>query len=314
MPSILVVDDCLTDRRRAGGLLSRAGFDVTFAENGRDALAQIVDRLPDAVVSDLQMPELDGLALVTTVSRDYAFLPVVVITSQGSESVAVQALQAGAASYVPKCDLGPQLAETVRRVCLAAGESRDFARLSSRVVRHEVRYVLESDLSLIPPAVRALREMLAGFKEQDEATVLRITIAFEEALLNAFYHGNLEVSSELREQEPNTFYELAVERCGLAPYRDRRVTVEVVISPREVRLRIADEGPGFNPSSLPDPTDPGNIARASGRGMLLIRTFMDEVSHNERGNEIAMLKRFDRRLNDEAACCNGVRHSAAPGV
>jgi anti-sigma regulatory factor (Ser/Thr protein kinase) len=78
------------------------------------------------------------------------------------------------------------------------------------------------------------------------------------------------------------------------------VTIDIAIAPQEVRFRIADEGPGFDPDSLPDPTDPENIARASGRGLLLIHTFMDEVAHNARGNEIAMLKRFSRREGNVA--------------
>ncbi|MBA3315257.1 MAG: response regulator [Planctomycetota bacterium] len=300
MSTVLIVDDCLTDRRRAGGLLARADFEVTYAANGLEAVDRLGENLPDAIVTDLQMPEMDGLALVTAVTRDHPFVPVVVVTSQGSESVAVQALQAGAASYVPKRDLASQLVEAVRRVCLAAGENRDFARLAERVIHHQIRYELESDLSLIPPAVRAVRESLAGFRKHDESGALRVAIAFEEALLNAFYHGNLEVRSELRDEDPNDFYELAKRRCDEFPYRDRKVTVDVAITPQEVRFRVADEGPGFDPASLPDPTDPENIARASGRGLLLIRTFMDEVAHNIRGNEIAMLKRFGHQTGDVA--------------
>ena len=54
---------------------------------------------------------------------------------------------------------------------------------------------------------------------------------------------------------------------------------------------IRDEGPGFDPTKLPDPTDPANMEKASGRGLLLIRTFMEEVRHNDQGNEITMVWR-----------------------
>jgi hypothetical protein len=54
---------------------------------------------------------------------------------------------------------------------------------------------------------------------------------------------------------------------------------------------IADEGPGFDTRSIPDPTDPENFLRPSGRGLLLIRTFMQETYHNEAGNEITLVKR-----------------------
>ena len=54
---------------------------------------------------------------------------------------------------------------------------------------------------------------------------------------------------------------------------------------------IRDEGPGFDPSTLPDPRDPSNLERTAGRGLLLIRTFMDEVTFNKAGNQITMVKR-----------------------
>ena len=56
---------------------------------------------------------------------------------------------------------------------------------------------------------------------------------------------------------------------------------------------VRDEGPGFDPSALPDPLDPANMENASGRGLLLIRTFMTEVRHSERGNEITMIRRAE---------------------
>jgi anti-sigma regulatory factor (Ser/Thr protein kinase) len=53
---------------------------------------------------------------------------------------------------------------------------------------------------------------------------------------------------------------------------------------------IADEGPGFDPNSLPDPTDPANLESVGGRGLLLIQTFMDEMRFNAAGNQITIVK------------------------
>ena len=55
---------------------------------------------------------------------------------------------------------------------------------------------------------------------------------------------------------------------------------------------MEDEGPGFNPATLPDPNDPANFERIGGRGLTLIRAFMDEVAHNEKGNQITLRKRY----------------------
>jgi anti-sigma regulatory factor (Ser/Thr protein kinase) len=58
----------------------------------------------------------------------------------------------------------------------------------------------------------------------------------------------------------------------------------------EATFSVRDEGSGFDPALLPDPTDPANLGRVSGRGLLLIHTFMDRVEHNEKGNQIVMTK------------------------
>ena len=73
--------------------------------------------------------------------------------------------------------------------------------------------------------------------------------------------------------------------------RIRRIHVLVTLSPSEARFVIRDEGPGFDPESVPDPTDPANLERESGRGLLLMRTFMDEVRFNQAGNEVTLIKR-----------------------
>jgi len=115
-----------------------------------------------------------------------------------------------------------------------------------------------------------------------------------EALLNAMQHGNLEMSSELKEKDERGFQTLLQQRRREKPYLTRRVYVTARESPAEATYVIRDEGPGFDPSKLPDPTDPSNLDRVSGRGLLLIRTFMDKVHHNTNGNEITMVKRRDR--------------------
>ena len=83
------------------------------------------------------------------------------------------------------------------------------------------------------------------------------------------------------------------ERRRQSPYQERHVHVHAHESPTEARYVIRDEGVGFNPNDVPDPLHPDNMERASGRGLLLIRTFMDEITHNAKGNEITMVKRRD---------------------
>jgi serine/threonine-protein kinase RsbW len=98
-----------------------------------------------------------------------------------------------------------------------------------------------------------------------EHDIFAIKLAVEEALVNAIKHGN-----------------------QLDP--DKKVEVSLQITCERFDIRIVDEGPGFNPEEVPDPTAIENIERPCGRGLLLIRGFMTEVQYHGKGNIVTMSK------------------------
>jgi CheY-like chemotaxis protein/anti-sigma regulatory factor (Ser/Thr protein kinase) len=301
MTKILIVDDSPVDRLLAGRLLEKPadpddpvdhpGLTVSYATSGNDALAALKKERPDAVLTDLQMADMDGLELVQQIRVKYPLTPVILMTAHGSEDMAVKALQMGAASYVPKRDLAKDLRDTVTSVLESSQAKRGRRRLMGSLTYTEAEFVLENDPALIPHLVGHLKETLAEMTELDDTTLLRVSVALREAVLNAMEHGNLELDSALRENDGAAYHKLAEERRQQKPYRDRRVTVRVRETPREAEYIVRDEGPGYDPATLPDPLDPANMEKASGRGLLLIRTFMTEVRHSERGNEITMVLR-----------------------
>jgi CheY-like chemotaxis protein/anti-sigma regulatory factor (Ser/Thr protein kinase) len=292
MPTVLVVDDSETDRRFAGGLLEKSDdWTVIFAADGRQALIQLEVQQPEIVVTDLIMPHMNGRELVEVMKREYPHIPVILMTAKGSEQIAVKALQYGAASYVPKRQLAQDLVDTVEFVYAAARHNRLQAQLLDRFSYLEIQFVVENDLSLLRSLADYMRQDLVRYKLLDEAERLRTGLAVEEALLNAYYHGNLEVSSELRATDHKAYATLATQRSQVSPYRERRIYVTARLAPSEVVYVIRDEGPGFDPKKLPDPTDPANLEKPSGRGLLLIQTFMDEVTFNETCNEVKLVKR-----------------------
>lgn len=299
MPTILVVDDSTMDRHLAAGLLRKSpGFTVFEAVDGRDALSKIELHLPDLVVTDMMMPIMNGLELVSEVKEQYPLIPLILMTSQGSEEIAVAALQKGAASYVPKRLLAGELLEIVDRVLSASHEVRGRTRLMNRMSRYEYSFTLENNLDLVCALSSFLREEAVRLRLCVKSECLRLGVAIEEALLNAYYHGNLELSSELREKDHRLYHDAAVERSTSDPYRDRAIHVSVKITPTQAIYSIRDEGPGFDPASLPDPTDPANLDRPCGRGMLLMRTFMDNVIYNDRGNEVTLFKDRDTEADE----------------
>ncbi len=116
-------------------------------------------------------------------------------------------------------------------------------------------------------------------------------VGLGEAFANAMFHGNLELCSSLRETDADAYHRMAEERRRQSPYQDRRVEIEVRMARDKAEFVVRDQGRGFDPSSLPDPTDPANLEKVTGRGILLMRSFMDDVFFNERGNEVTMVKR-----------------------
>ncbi|MFP4354990.1 MAG: ATP-binding protein [Phycisphaerae bacterium] len=101
--------------------------------------------------------------------------------------------------------------------------------------------------------------------DYDQCAVFAIRLAMEEALNNAIRHGN-------------------------AGDPSKKVEVEYEVSPEKVMIQITDEGVGFIPEKVPDPTADENLEKPSGRGIMLIHAYMDEVEYLKRGNCVRMVK------------------------
>ena len=166
----------------------------------------------------------------------------------------------------------------------------EIPHLPDMISSDQCRFTIPSRPEWIEPTVEYLKQraILCGGCHESRAN--RLTIALHEALTNSIIHGNLEVSSELKERGDDSFARMVSERIADSKYCDRVVTVVMSYDGERSRWSITDEGPGFDPEALPDPTDPANLEKPSGRGVLLMRTFMDGVDFNKNGNEVKLTK------------------------
>ncbi len=196
MPSVLIVDDSPVERRLSVSICERTpsgGF--TMPPIGEEALARVAEASVDLVVTDLNMPVMDGLELVTAMRTHYPHIPVILITAYGSEALAVEALERGAAGYVPKSRLTEKLLPTMENVLPLARADQSYARLIQCLDLTEFRFQLENDLSLVDPLVDLVQQMVEGLEFSDFTGRLRIGIASRaRQLWNAILHGNLELS------------------------------------------------------------------------------------------------------------------------
>ena len=192
--------------------------------------------------------------------------------------------------------LATELLEIVRQIVQISWVGEQQRRIFSCWERLELSFRLENDNALIPPLVSHLQQYHSGVEAYDETESIRVGVALQEALRNAMHHGNLELSSEMRRQNSDAYYQEAEKRQRLPPFESRRVIFNVDESPEESRYVIRDEGPGFDPSSVVDPLEGDNLLKPCGRGLFLIRMFMSEVRFNAAGNEITMIHRRSRTL------------------
>jgi CheY-like chemotaxis protein len=297
MATVLVVDDSAVDRKFVGGILSRDGkFKVEFAEDGSQALARMRETEPDLIVTDLQMPNRNGLELVAAVRMHHPSVPIILMTGHGSEDLAVEALHRGASNYVPKPQLGDRLLESVDEALNLAKSDKTYNELIACLNSCDFDFELENDPGLIDPLVELVQQMVAGMGLTDPTGRYRVGAALKEALLNALYRGNLEISfKEMQDTRESMLAgkgdDLFAKRRANAPYSSRKIRVHIAMNPKQATFEIRDEGRGFDPSTIPAAGQPGSLDPESGRGLVLMRAFFDEVTFQDAGRQVTLVKR-----------------------
>ena len=167
---------------------------------------------------------------------------------------------------------GPDLDERELQELVATVLDYKIRHIDNRESVHDllehIEFEFPSALSLMHVVLEYLMKRVEklGVVKSEQSNLF---VALDEAFVNAVKHGNKFDSTKL-------------------------VRIAAEVSPAEARFTIEDEGEGFDVNSIPDPLDPANLFKTSGRGVLFIYNIMDEVKYNERGNRLTMIKRSDR--------------------
>ena len=132
----------------------------------------------------------------------------------------------------------------------------------------KIKKVIANDSHLLKEISQKIIDELRSFGSQEEI-VFDIRVSLEEALRNAMIHGN-----------------------KLDP--QKKVTIEAEVSGGGIRVCVEDEGSGFNPDDVPDPTDEENLLKTSGRGVYMVKHLMDDVKYENGGRRVIMIKYLKR--------------------
>ncbi len=296
MPNILLVEDSPTQAMQMKLLLESASHIVTCVDDGTTALEHLARGFDEIVVTDLELPVMNGLELIKKMQADYPFIPAVLVTARGSERLAAEALRHGAAAYVPKTMLNELLLATVEDVLGVLRTDRSYAELIDHMTENRLVFDLPSRPEFIPTVIDLTMQMAAGMELLNGTERHRVSIALKHALTNALYRGNLELTREQWQDHAGSegadapAWPLFEERLGKAPYKNRKIHYDARLMRDVLRVVIRDEGHGFKTGGLLHITDPRTLENGNGRGLILIHSFMDKVTYNDRGNEVTMVK------------------------
>jgi Histidine kinase-like ATPase domain len=177
-----------------------------------------------------------------------------------------------------------------------------FKRLIDSTTLCQFEYSIDNDVTLIAPLLELAQRMCAGMKICDEAGCMQIGIALEHAILNAIYHGNLEIGTD-DHSDP----QLIAQRLKAAPYAQRKIFVELRITREEARFVVGDQGPGFNAKEMTSKARQMALTGETGRGLFLMWAFMDSLTFDEKGNTTVMVKRRSPAALSES---NSVKNKA----
>jgi serine/threonine-protein kinase RsbW len=269
---ILIVDNNDELRAMLDQVLRELGHEVVATGDRELALErEDLDEF-DLIISDLTEDEHAGMQLLSEIKRKRLMVPVVVSSDEAQQPGVVKAFKMGAANFLRLPYNKDELRDIVEKTLAYKLRFVDDLKVIP-FVREKIDFELPSDVSLMNGVLQYLMERVSklGLIKPERSNLF---IALDEAFVNAVKHGN--------HNDPRKLV---------------RITAE--LSAKEARFTVEDEGEGFNVQEIPDPRDPANLFKTSGRGVLLIYNIMDEVQYNERGNRLTMVKRPEDSLETE---------------
>lgn len=282
MAPLLVIEDPELDAAILEAWAAPNGFHWLRASNPSSALQRLEQESCALVLAGPKATSNGTPGFLAQVRQQYPQVPVVVLTGDEPDATIQDALRTGIAGCLPRQNISSDLARTLQILLNPATNDGNCIR---------VCYTLDNRPELLPLVVARMRNLLDDWPFTDANEPVRVTVALSEALDNALYHGNLELDSALRQGDGSAWREEGQRRRALPPYRHRKIRFRASIAQDAATFTVSDEGPGFNRSLQIDCTDPENLERCSGRGLMLMRMYMDEVTFNPLGNEVTLLKR-----------------------
>jgi serine/threonine-protein kinase RsbW len=260
---VIVVESDQELRERVTSAFSTRGHTVTPVDSVQEAARWIDAGIVDLVVSDLSSATSNDSHLVRSIQAQRSAMPIVVTTVE-AESVTSELLKAVMADILRYPFSDDALDDAIEKAQAYHALHDDSLKVQP-FLTERISFRIPSAVEFLDGVLNHISERLVKMRIVDRDSI-EVVVALDEAIVNAIKHGNGYDAS-------------------------KHVTIVTEITKDEARFQVTDEGEGFSVQDVPDPCAPENLLRTSGRGILLIRSIMDEVAYNDRGNSLLMVKR-----------------------
>lgn len=291
---VLIVEDDSASRFFLESLLSANKFDFKSAANGIEGLNIFEEYQPDIILSDIQMPVMDGFELLEAIRDKKSDTIIIIITAFGTENYAIQALHLGANNYLKKPISSQELLRLLKKYQAIITCKYSPDALPGRLVNRKFTFEFNTEFNKIPKIVDKI--IVESYLEIDDNEKVNVELGLVELITNAIEHGNLNIDyfEKQKALDDGTFSELYNERMNNPVFKNRIITVDFIEDSEKYQWTITDEGNGFDWHQLPDPTDEQHILQLNGRGIFISKFLFDKIEYFGNGNVVTATKKINK--------------------
>jgi len=287
---VLIVEDDPASRELMGEMIKLEGHDLRTAENGLQALSLFKEFKPHLVISDIQMPKMDGLELLKRI-RDMSLETIVVIvTGAGSEEFAIKALRLRANNYLQKPVRLNDLLPLLEKYSALVEPTGSLGQIKTTRDENKRTFTLEND----PAKIGDFVDLLVKDIDKEILILGRMDakVGLYELLANAIEHGNLEIPKMEKFNALNKgkfgLEELYEKHRSDPHFAGRKIMVELTKDDVACEWLIADEGKGFDYEHILRNTGP--VGSIEAKGIFIAQFHFDELEFLGNGNQVRARK------------------------
>ena len=289
---VLIVEDDYPSREYLINLIGLEGYDLRAAQDGKEGLEIYKEYDPDVIISDIQMPNMDGLELLSTIRKDKSDTIFIITTAFGSEDYAIEALRRGANNYLKKPIRKNSLVNLLEKYKSIVEGHKLAQKARGKILRKDISIEFETNISHVPAIISRLISEL-GVK-LDDSEITDIELGLDELITNALEHGNMGITfdEKVKASNSNTMLELYEKKLRNKEFAARKLRVHYKLRSDYCEWLIEDEGTGFDWRLIPDPTQSSQLMELNGRGIFITHFLFDEMEYMGKGNMVRVRKNF----------------------